>query len=157
MRGGDAQSRHALAHVLGKLRDAASAGTLVELLADTDERVAAKAAFSLGQVGGDEAVTALVEALREPRPGSGMRWSLRWPAFPGRSQGWSALWVPRIRRPGRRRPTPWGCWPTRPRCPHSRSRSRTRIRRCASRRSPRWGRSMMRRPGAPSGRLSAPR
>jgi len=69
MRHGDAQSRHALAHALGKLRDAASAAPLIELLADGDERVAAKAAFSLGQVGGDEAVTALVGALAEPRPG----------------------------------------------------------------------------------------
>ncbi|HMQ65952.1 MAG TPA: MerR family transcriptional regulator, partial [Arachnia sp.] len=48
---GDAIARHALAHVLGKVRDAEAIPVLAELLSDADERVAAKAAFSLGQVG----------------------------------------------------------------------------------------------------------
>lgn len=64
---GDARARHALAHVLGKLRDPSAVPVLGRLLADADERVAAKAAFGLGQIGGVEAVDALVGALGEGR------------------------------------------------------------------------------------------
>lgn len=65
---GDARARHALAHVLGKLRDPAATPPLRRLLADPDEHVAAKAAFSLGQIHAPEAVEALVAALVETRP-----------------------------------------------------------------------------------------
>lgn len=68
MRGGDSTTRHSLAHVLGKLRDPGSVEVLAGLLADPDESVAAKAAFSLGQIGGVPAARALVGALGEPRP-----------------------------------------------------------------------------------------
>ncbi len=64
---GDAETRHSLAHALGKLRDPASVATLRTLLTDPDELVATKAAFSLGQVGGEEAARALVGALGEGR------------------------------------------------------------------------------------------
>lgn len=64
---GPADARHALAHVLGKLRDPEATGALVALLQDTDERTTAKAAFSLGQVGGEAALSALVRALGDPR------------------------------------------------------------------------------------------
>lgn len=65
--GGTAEARHALAHVLGKLRDADAVDDLVTLLGDPDERTAAKAAFSLGQVGGGGAVSALVHTLGDRR------------------------------------------------------------------------------------------
>lgn len=65
---GDVRARHALAHVLGKLRDPGAVQVLARLLMDPDERVAAKAAFSLGQVPGPEAVSALVSALEAARP-----------------------------------------------------------------------------------------
>ena len=64
---GPPEARHALAHVLGKLRDPAGTPHLIHLLGDADERTAAKAAFSLGQLGGPEAVTALVGALGDDR------------------------------------------------------------------------------------------
>ncbi|MHA6512645.1 HEAT repeat domain-containing protein [Tessaracoccus sp. Z1128] len=66
---GDARARHALAHVLGKLRDPSAVPLLGELLRDDEADVAAKAAFSLGQVGGPGAVAALVAALGDQRPG----------------------------------------------------------------------------------------
>jgi DNA-binding transcriptional MerR regulator len=65
---GDERARHALAHVLGKLRDPAGVAVLAELLRDEAVHVAAKAAFSLGQVGGPAAVDALIGALGDPRP-----------------------------------------------------------------------------------------
>ncbi|HMS37710.1 MAG TPA: HEAT repeat domain-containing protein [Arachnia sp.] len=64
---GDALSRHALTHVLGKVRDAEAVPVLAELLSDADERVAAKAAFSLGQVGSPLAIEALAAALEDSR------------------------------------------------------------------------------------------
>ncbi|MHA6525875.1 HEAT repeat domain-containing protein [Tessaracoccus sp. G1721] len=64
---GDSRARHALAHVLGKLRDPAAVPVLEGLLADEDAAVAAKAAFGLGQVGGAGALEALVVALGDPR------------------------------------------------------------------------------------------
>lgn len=65
--GGDAQARHALAHVLGKLRSAEAIPQLSRLLGDDVVEVAAKAAFSLGQVGGDAAVRLLIAALADDR------------------------------------------------------------------------------------------
>ena len=67
LRGGDELARHALAHILGKLRDPAGVAVLVDLVGDPVERVAAKAAFSLGQLADDAAVASLVEALGDPR------------------------------------------------------------------------------------------
>ncbi|HMR14744.1 MAG TPA: HEAT repeat domain-containing protein [Arachnia sp.] len=64
---GDAIARHALAHVLGKVRDAEAIPVLAELLSDADERVAAKAAFSLGQVGSPLGIEALAAALEDSR------------------------------------------------------------------------------------------
>lgn len=64
---GDALARHALAHVLGKVRDAEAVPVLAGLLSDADERVAAKAAFSLGQVGSPLAIEALAAALEDSR------------------------------------------------------------------------------------------
>ncbi len=64
---GDALARHALAHVLGKVRDAEAIPVLAELLSDADERVAAKAAFSLGQVGSPLGIEALAAALEDSR------------------------------------------------------------------------------------------
>ncbi|AQP43673.1 HEAT repeat domain-containing protein [Tessaracoccus flavus] len=64
---GDAQARHALAHVLGKLRTIEALPQLSLLLTDDVPEVAAKAAFSLGQVGGDEAVQLLIGALEDGR------------------------------------------------------------------------------------------
>lgn len=60
---GDDEARHALAHVLGKLRSPAGLNLLVRLLNDPESRVAAKAAFSLGQLGLADAVEPLVTAL----------------------------------------------------------------------------------------------
>lgn len=67
LEGSDARGRHALAHVLGKLRDPAGLPALAKLVTDPDERTAAKAAFSLAQVGGPEAIAALVGALGDER------------------------------------------------------------------------------------------
>ncbi|CAL8975005.1 hypothetical protein TESS_TESS_00735 [Tessaracoccus sp. O5.2] len=64
---GDDQSRHALAHVLGKLRDPAAVPLLARLLRDEAVEVAAKAAFGLGQIGGAGAVDALMGALGDAR------------------------------------------------------------------------------------------
>lgn len=64
---GDQRARHALAHLLGKIRAEEGVPALVALLADPDEQVAAKAAFSLGQVGGSGAIEALAGALGDPR------------------------------------------------------------------------------------------
>ncbi len=66
---GDELARHALAHVLGKLRDPAGVPVLAELLRDEAVQVASKAAFSLGQVGGPGALDALIGSLGDPRPG----------------------------------------------------------------------------------------
>ena len=66
--GGDERARHSLAHVLGKLRDPAAVPALAPLLRDEAEQVAAKAAFSLGQVGGAGAAEALIAALGDRRP-----------------------------------------------------------------------------------------
>ena len=57
----------ALAHVLGKLRTIEALPQLSLLLTDDVPEVAAKAAFSLGQVGGDEAVQLLIGALEDDR------------------------------------------------------------------------------------------
>ena len=65
--GGAVESRHALAHALGKLRDPAAVEPLALLLEDLDESVAAKAAFALGQIGGAEAAAVLVAALSDDR------------------------------------------------------------------------------------------
>ncbi|MBK7822609.1 MAG: HEAT repeat domain-containing protein [Tessaracoccus sp.] len=64
---GDDVSRHALAHVLGKVRAADAIPVLTELLSDSDERVAAKAAFSLGQIGSSLGGDALANAVEDPR------------------------------------------------------------------------------------------
>lgn len=52
-----------VAHALGKLGDPAAVGPLAGLLLRDDPGVAAKAAFALGQIGGDEAMAALVDAV----------------------------------------------------------------------------------------------
>lgn len=57
-----------MVHVLSKLRDRAAAPALVRRLADADAAVRAKAAFALGQVGGDEALVALVGTLGSDDP-----------------------------------------------------------------------------------------
>lgn len=67
LRDGDAHARHALAHVLGKLREPEALPVLTDLLADQDAGVAAKAAFGLGQLGSGSASEALVAALGDPR------------------------------------------------------------------------------------------
>jgi len=59
----DADVRHQVAHVLGKVADAGALGTVRELLRDADARVAAKAAFALGRIGGSDAVAALTGVL----------------------------------------------------------------------------------------------
>ena len=64
---GDELSRHALAHVLGKVRDAEAVPVLAGLLSDADERVAAKAAFSLGQIGSPLGLGPLAAALEDTR------------------------------------------------------------------------------------------
>ncbi len=56
--------RRQFAHVLSKLRQPAGVPALVPLLADPHPEVAAKAAQALGMIGGDEALEALVAALR---------------------------------------------------------------------------------------------
>lgn len=64
---GDAQARHALAHVLGKFRTVDALPHLDPLLTDEADEVATKAAFSLGQIGGDDAVGLLGSALADER------------------------------------------------------------------------------------------
>lgn len=64
---GDAQARHALAHVLGKLRTVDALPHLERLLRDEADEVAAKAAFSLGQIGGVDAARLLGSALSDHR------------------------------------------------------------------------------------------
>ncbi|MCG6567752.1 HEAT repeat domain-containing protein [Tessaracoccus sp. ZS01] len=67
LRDGDEQARRSLAHVLGKLRDPVGIATLGELAHDDSEEVAAKAAFGLGQVGGEAAAKLLVPLLSDER------------------------------------------------------------------------------------------
>lgn len=67
LEGGDQQSRHSLAHVLGKLRHGDGLGALARLLGDADEAVAAKAAFSIGQLKHPGGVRALIGALDDER------------------------------------------------------------------------------------------
>lgn len=62
-RDADPGVRLQMAHVLGKLRDPQASDTLIRLLDDADSRVATKAAFALGQVGGHSAQVALVDEL----------------------------------------------------------------------------------------------
>lgn len=65
----DPDVRFQFAHVLGKLGDPTVVADLAPLLSDQDTRVAAKAAQSLGTLGGPDAATALVASLgRAPEP-----------------------------------------------------------------------------------------
>lgn len=59
-----------MAHALGKLADPAGIGPLAWLLNDTDEAVAAKAAFSLGQIAAVDpaAVVCLLDRIGSPQP-----------------------------------------------------------------------------------------
>lgn len=52
-----------MAHVLSKLHDRAAVPAIATLLGDPDRQVRLKAAFALGQLGGDEAAAALLEVL----------------------------------------------------------------------------------------------
>nr|WP_255436275.1 HEAT repeat domain-containing protein [Tessaracoccus sp. MC1756] len=67
LRDGDERARQSLAHLLGKLRDPAGIATLGQLALDDSEAVAAKAAFGLGQVGGEAAAGLLVPLLTDER------------------------------------------------------------------------------------------
>lgn len=59
----DPEVRHQMAHVLSKLGDGRAVPVLVGLLRDPDLDVVAKASFGLGQLGGPDAIAALVGEL----------------------------------------------------------------------------------------------
>ncbi|MBK8460455.1 MAG: HEAT repeat domain-containing protein [Micropruina sp.] len=64
----DPAVRRQMAHVLSKLGDRAAVGPLIRLLADEDATVVAKAIFALGQLGGAEALKALLDHLGDADP-----------------------------------------------------------------------------------------